>query len=304
MIKYLKKSLKDEKVQKLDDYEDDCWINVIDPSHKEIDHLVEKFDLDKNNLASGLDPHEIPRVDFIGEDTYIYIKIPPKHLGRNLSTFLIVIKDKFILTLAKHELGSVRDILYDESGHFYTTQKMKFLLHLLSLNNADFESRTLEIVRNVETRTNLTRELSEKDINNLIRYEYILNSFVSSYSYTNFMYNKIIHRLGFFEKDKDILEELIIDTEEGENICKTSLKNISNIRNYSIITLTSKLNRLISTLTVLTVFLSVIAAVSGIYGMNVAVPFQSHPDAFFGIVIFTIITCVGFMMYLKKKKIL
>jgi len=303
MITYFKKSLKDDKVKKLRDYKSDCWINVVNPTHKEIEYLAESFSLDKNNLNSGLDPHETPRVDFVGEDTYIYIKIPPAHLGKNLSTFLIVIKNKFILTLSKHEVPFVRNILYDKFGHFYTTQKMKFLLHILSLNNSSFENRTLEIVRNVETKINLSKELTEKDINNLIRYEYILNSFVSSYSYTNFMYNKIIHRLGFFEKDKDILEELIIDTEEGENICKTSLKNISNIRNYSIIILTSKLNRLISVLTVLTVFLSVIAATSSIYGMNVEIPLQNNPNAFFYIIIFMFVACIAFMVYLKKKRI-
>ena len=172
------------------------------------------------------------------------------------------------------------------------------------MNNELIEQKTLEIVKSIETKKNLSNELKEKDINEMIKHEYLLNSFVSAYNYTNFMYNKIIHRLGFHEKDKDILEELIIDTEEGQNICQTSLKNISNIRNYSMVLLTSKLNRLITVLTVATVFLSVIAAISSIYGMNIKLPLQNNEDAFAYVVLFIAILWSVFIIYLRKKRVI
>ncbi len=304
MINYFKKSIKDIKIKKIESPEIGSWVNVISPTEKEIDFLIERFNLDKDNLNSGLDPHEIPRADFVNGDSYIYIKVPTDKIERGTFTFLIIITEKFIFTISQNEPSFFKEIFENKVIDIFTTQKTKFLLHILSLNNSLLEQKTLDIVKSIEMKKDLSRELKEKDINEMIKHEYMLNSFVSAYNYTNFMYNKIIHRLGFHEKDKDILEELIIDTEEGQNICQTSLKNISNIRNYSMVLLTSKLNKLITVLTVLTVFLSVVAAVSSLYGMNIPLPLQNNKDAFFYVIFFIAIVWIIFVGYLKKKKVM
>ncbi len=304
MIEFYKKTVKDQKILKTPNLEVGCWVNVVSPTKKEINFLVKNLNLDKDNLLSGLDPHEIPRADFIEHDSYIYIKVPTDDLQRGTFTFLIIITKKFVVTFSQKEPAFFSDIFNNNIPEIFTTQKMKFLLHILSLNNNKKKKKTLEIVKSIEVKGNLSKELKEKDINEMIKHEYMLNSFVSAYSYTNFMYNRIIHHMGFHEKDKDILEELIIDTEEGQNICQTSLKNISNIRNYNMILLTSKLNRLITVLTVLTVFLSGIAAISSIYGMNIKLPFQDSDNAFLYIILLIIFLWLAFAFYLKKKKVI
>jgi len=304
MITYYKKSIKDKQMRLIQNPELGSWINVVSPTKKDIDFLVDEFKLDKDNIDSGLDPHEIPRADFVNGDSYIYIKVPTDELERGTLTFLIIITKKFIITVSQKEPQFYKNIKGNKAPDIYTTQKTKFLLSLLSFNNELLEQKTLEIVKSIEMKKDLSNELREKDVNEMIKHEYMLNSFVSAYNYTNFMYNKIIHRLGFHEKDKDIIEELMIDTEEGQNICQTSLKNISNIRSYSMVLLTSKLNRLITVLTVLTVFLSVIAAISSFYGMNIDLPLQDDKNAFFYVIFFIILVLMSFILYLKKKKVI
>ncbi|MBI3671205.1 hypothetical protein HY249_00215 [Candidatus Azambacteria bacterium] len=302
MISFFKKINKDANIERLKQFENDCWINVVSPTHKEIDNLVSQFNLDQSNLLSGTDPHEIPRADFIGDDAYIYVKVPYKNSGMGTFTLLLVITKTFVLTLSKEEPEFYQSIMANNIKDISTSQKSKFIIHFLSLNNAMFEAKTLEIVRSIETK-DITK-LKDKDINEMIKHEYILNSFVSFYSYTNFMYNKIIHRLGLLKQDKDVLEELMIDTEEGRNICDASLKNISNIRNYNMILLTSNLNRIITVLTIITVFLSVVAAITGIYGMNIEIPLQGNRNAFLFVASLIILCWTIFIWYLKKKKII
>ncbi len=304
MITYLKKSIKDKELRVINSAELGSWINVVSPTKKDISFLVKEFGLDKDNLNSGIDPHEIPRADFINGDSYIYVKVPADDLEKGTFTFLMIVTKEFILTFSQQEPTFFKQIFNNSVEGLFTTQKTKFLLHLLSLNNTLLEYKTLQIVKSIEMKNDLSKELREKDVNEMIKHEYTLNSFVSAYNYTNFMYNKIIHRLGFHEKDKDILEELIIDTEEGQNICQTSLKNISNIRSYSMVLLTSRLNRLITVLTVVTVFLSVVAAVSSIYGMNITIPLQEDKDAFLYVMFFIAVVWVIFIGYLKKKKVI
>ncbi|MEK7453047.1 MAG: CorA family divalent cation transporter [Patescibacteria group bacterium] len=302
MIYYLKKTIEDHDIKTLENFESDCWINVVNPTHKEIGLLVAEFNLDKNNLLSGIDPHEIPRVDFINEDIYTYIKTPYRNSKIGTFTLLIVMTKKFILTLSKEDVLSYENISAGEMKNLSVEQKSKFFIAILNMNNAIFKIKTLDIVKSIETRN--IKALKEKDIDEMISHEYILNNFVSSYSYMNFMYNKIIHRLGLLKQDKDILKELMIDAEEGGNICETSLKNISNIRNYNMILLTYRLNRLITTLTVVTVFLSVVAAISSIYGMNIRLPLQDDGNAFLFVIFLITISWIIFIIYLRKKKVI
>ena len=62
MIKYYKRTISQKSIKEISGFQIGCWINVVDPTKKEIDYLVKKFKLDERNLKSGLDPNEIPRL--------------------------------------------------------------------------------------------------------------------------------------------------------------------------------------------------------------------------------------------------
>lgn len=303
MITYYKRTVQKRKVEKITNFQIGCWISVVDPTGKEIDYLVKKFKLDKKNLKSGLDHNEIPRLDTFQEIDYIYTNIVLNIQKHTVETFLIVIGKNFILTLCKHEPSFFKKILSGEVK-FITTQKLKCLINLFSLINEDFEQTTIDIVKSVQVKKRLSiQEIKEEEINVLLEQEDVLNDFVSSYYYINLLYERIIKRIKFFDQDKEILEDLIVEGNQGFNLCKSSLKTISNIRDYYTILLTNKLNNIITILTIFTILISFPAAVSGIYGMNVALPLQKDSMVFYYILIFVGILWIFFLAYLKKKKI-
>ena len=159
-------------------------------------------------------------------------------------------------------------------------------------------------MRSVNSKREALTKLNERDINILLEHEAVLNSFVSSYYYTNLIYERILKNVKFFEEDKEIINDLMIEAHQGFDLCKSSLKTISNIRNHYVILLSNKLNNIITLLTVLTVFISVPAAVSGIYGMNVALPFESNPLIFYYIILFIWAVWMGFFLFFKRKRII
>ena len=105
-------------------------------------------------------------------------------------------------------------------------------------------------------------------------------------------------------KDKDIVEDLINESEQGFDLCKSTLKSISNMRNNLVIMLSNRLNKTISTLTILTVIITIPAAISGIYGMNLRLPLQQNPFAFFYILGFIIVSWTLFFVYFKARRII
>ncbi len=299
MITYFKRSVKDKNLRRINKFEIGSWINAINPTKREIDKLSKEFNLDKQNLLSGLDEHEVPRVEFDEGVVYIILKTISKY-ENELSTILIVLSKNFILTLSKSKPSFIEEI--EKSNiEFITTQKLKSLIKLFSLNNKEFERKTLNIVKLVSSEKKAVEKLREEQINNLLKKEDILNSLVSSYYYTNAVYNRIIKKIKFYEEDKEIIEDLIIETTEGFNLCKSSLKTISNIRNNLVILMSNRLNRLITLLTILTVFLTVPASISGLYGMNLVLPLQQNPFAFFYIIGIIFLIWIAFIIYFKKK---
>jgi len=301
MITYFKRTIRDKRIKRLPKFAIGSWINVVDPTIEEIRYLCKTFGLDKRNLLSSLDQNEIPRMEEDAESLYIFTKTM---VGSNeLQTYLIVISEKFILTVSKNEPEFIKTILNNKI-EFITTQKLKCLIKLLSMINKEFEKSTMNIVKLVNVKKNLTSKLKEHDVNELLKYEDILNSFVSSYYYMNLLYQRIIKRIRFFESDKEILEDLIVEANQGFDLCKSSLKTISNIRNYYLVLLSNKLNRIITILTIFTIFLSIPAAISGIYGMNVKLPLQENPLAFYYILPFIAMCWIFFLAYLKRQDVI
>jgi len=306
MIDYYKRTVQQKEVKRIPNFQIGCWINVVSPKKEDIDYLVKKFKLDKKNLKSGLDPNEIPRLDSVKGVEYIFTNLITDIKRHQVETYLIVVGKNFVLTLSKYEPKFIERILTGEVK-FITTQKLKCLINLLSLINEDFEQTTIDIIRTVQEKKRLNIgeiEIKEKEINLLLNQEDILNDFVSSYYYMNLLYERIIKRIKFFEQDREILEDLIIEGNQGFNLCKSSLKTISNIRNYYTILLSNKLNKIITILTIFTILISFPAAISGLYGMNVILPLQSNSQVFYYILILVALIWGFFIIYLKKKKIL
>jgi Mg2+ and Co2+ transporter CorA len=210
MISYFKRTIKDEFLKEIPTMEIGSWIKAVDPSADEIDYLVKKFKLDRKNLESGLDQNEIPRLDFVGKDVYFLTKNVPLPQTGEIETYLVVISKNFILTLSKSEPNFVRKII-ENKINFITTQKLKCLIKLFSFINESFEKLTVEIVRRVQISRKVGRELEEKELNSLLEQENILNNLVSSYHYMNLLYERTARKIKFFERDKEILEDLMIE---------------------------------------------------------------------------------------------
>ena len=300
MITYYKRTIASRKLRKLEEFQVGCWINVISPSKEEIADLTKKHHLDEDLLEEGLDENELPRIDIEEQKTYIFVKtISPNN---SMGTILLVLGKDFLLTIAEKEPLVVKEILAGKKD-FITTQKLKSIITILALLNDEFEKAIMNVVRSVQRRRKDTARLHEHDMGSLLQQEEFLNNLSSMYFYTNLLYSRMIKRLRFFDNDKDILEDLMIESEQNLNLCKTSLKTISNIRDYYSIALSNKLNKSIKALTILTVIISIPAAVSGLYGMNVKLPLQEVGGAFWFVLGIIVLIWTGFLYFVWKKKI-
>ena len=306
VINYYKKIVKKEKLKKIKDYSIGSWINVVDPDEKEIDFLVNKFRLDKDLVIDGLDIHEIPRIEEENGKAYIYLTIPTSKIQNEYtSSFLIIISKGNFITISKNNL-EIFDKIINAQKDFLTNNQTRCLLQiLLYLSNA-YTIRIRKILKEVRKDRRNIKKLKDKDILDLVLQEDILNDYLSSFSPLIHMHAMILRlkSIKFKEDEKDFIEDLIIDLNQTLTSCKTTLKTISNMRDYYQTTLSNSLNSILKILTIFTVFMTIPAVISGIYGMNVSLPWQNIGNVFWilaGIVglVWTIVFVI-----LKKSKVL
>ncbi|MDA3855172.1 MAG: magnesium transporter CorA family protein [Candidatus Woesearchaeota archaeon] len=299
MIEFYKNTITNKKLQKYDEFSKGSWIYVVKPSKHELNELSEKYQLDIELLEECLDENELPRVDYdIHDNSYIYSKYVDI-FDLKLYTMLTIIGKNFIMTILPKEKKILKEI-FDEKVNIITTQKIRTLLYILEILINNTQDSVLKIVKEVNKIKNARKEIRQKDLENLLRYEEFLSELISNYNYSNNLFFKIPKKFKLFQEDSMLLKDLIVETEEGMHICKNSLKSITNIRSFYSSILSNRLNKNITFLTIATILLNIPAVIGSLYGMNVNIPLSQNPFIFYYILLLMFVIIVSFLYLFKK----
>jgi magnesium transporter len=278
MIEYYLKKKNEKQFSKLKEYMSGCWINVSNPNEKEIKFLIEKFKLSKDNIIDGLDIHENPRFEIEEKKIYIYLTTPTEKIASEYdSAFLIIYSKDLFITLSKHSLEITNKLLEPEKKATDFSHSRKLLKALFIISRM-FELSVKKIIRETKKNKKDLNKLNNDDIVNLIREEDKINEYISSFGAIIQTYNRILREktINFMKRDETIIEDLIIDLNENLTLCKSTLKSISNMRDYYSTKLSNDLNKKVTLLTLFTIFLTIPTLVAGVYGMNIVLPLQGH----------------------------
>ena len=302
MILIYHRTIKDKEFRKLKKFKPGAWVNVVDPTESEI-KLLKKLGVEYSFIEDALDPDELPRIEKENNTIYIMLNIPQLEKGKifNVPLLVVVSKDIFV-TLSKKYLDSLNSLLSD--SQLYTTQKTKNLLRIcLRITNL-YTREIRKINKEINAKKVSLSKLKNEDVIAFVELEEILNEFSTSIVALIGVFEKI--RSGkyieIFEKDEDLIEDLIIDSYQSLDMCKTSIRKIINIREAYSTILTNTLNKVLKFLASLTLIMGVPTIIASLYGMNVGLPFQKSTFAFFYVFLFTLIISLILVLVFYFKK--
>jgi magnesium transporter len=305
MVKYYYRNGngKDKEIKELESYRTGSWIYVEDPSKGEIEELVEKFDLEEGHLHDALDEYEVPRLETEGKTKYIFYRfVYSEGSAVETAPILFIINDKFFITLSKEPLPFLKKFLA-QSLPFQTKQSTKLLLQLIFQINTTYNTMLNNISKRVRGLSVRLENFKNQDILQFVKFESILNEFMSNLVPNNTVLHQLFTRknIELDEDDKDLVEDILLSTNQLMEISRSNIKNIVNLREAYSTIMTNNLNRVIKLFTSLTVLLTIPTIISSIYGMNVNLPFDQSPFAFMGIIII-IIAISSALFYLFNKR--
>jgi magnesium transporter len=305
MIEYHKRGRLDEPFKSSSSYIPNSWVKVIDPTFEEIDSLAERFGLDKASIQDGLDAYETPRIDEEDNLIYLFVRIPTSIVSQQTTySFLIILTKSNIITICKENL-EIFDSMLGQKMRLITTEKTKMVLKILSEISEIYNFNVRKIMKEVKSNKKNLLRLVEKDIHELVLQEDILNDYLSSFRPLIDMYSKLlkVKSIQFLEKDKEFIEDLIVDLKQTFNTCEFALKSISNMRDYYSTTISNDLNKILTVLTVFAVFLTIPMLITSMFGMNIDLPLKGNPYAFEILMSIVMLLWIGMFITFKKMKI-
>lgn len=276
------------------------WVKIVDPSQEEISSIAETFNLDKDLMLDGLDVYEVPRVEEFDGKLYLFLRVPNIKENQYTSSMLLILTREGVFTISKDELPFYDAVLNDKK--ILTTKSTNFLLNLLSLA---YKQYSLEIRNSIKTVNKERRQFSKlgnKDIIYLIKQEDLLNDFMFSLGPLIDVHKQLskFRRIKFEESEKEMIEDLVVDLDQASVNCRSTLKNISNMRVYYSTTLSNNLNKTIGLLTIFTIFLTIPTLLSSIYGMNIPLPYQNSENVLYWLLGIVFLSYI-FLIYLMRK---
>ena len=284
MLTYYFRSVKDESMQTLDTPRAGVWVYGQGLTDAEKEQLVSQYDLDPSVLEDASDFYELPRFEYDEGVGYFFTRYPyfDEKLGTMVtSPILFALGPDFLLTVSLAPAKAFEPFLEGKKS-VYTTQKVKLFIELMRAVTQSYARSVTMVRRRVRDTATHVDNIEEAELVEFVRFEGMLNDFVSSLVPTNAALTRVLSGKYFqlYEDDIDIVEDLQLANAQLIESCKTILRSMSSIREgYSTIT-TSRLDKVLRTLTAITVALTFPMVVASFYGMNVGLPIQEEPIAF------------------------
>ncbi|MFK4784626.1 magnesium transporter CorA family protein [Fusobacterium sp. MFO224] len=291
--------------------EKNTWISVTDPDEEEILALQNMLEIPEEHIKAALDEEEKSRLEIDGDMLLLIIDVPLHSEGdkcsfTTLPLGIILLKDN-IITISTERFPLVDEFVKGRIKEFFTYKKTRFILQLLFRNTSYylFYLRQIGRVSDVVEST-LKKNMENEELLLLLDLEKSLVYFKTSLKSNELVLDKIM-RLQFVKKyqdDMELLDDVIIDTKQAIEMANIYSSILSGTRDAFSTIMSNNLNNVMKRLTSITVVLAIPTIISGIWGMNVSVPFAANNFGF-GLVILLSIAISGFIAYwLNKNKML
>jgi magnesium transporter len=302
MIKHYFKTVQDTELKEIEEIRNGVWTHVVAPTDEEFLKLVSDFALDDAILEDARDFFEVPRMERSGGVTYFFTRYPFDEKAEDSGTapLLIVMGESFIVTFAVREVPQFKGFI-EGTADISTTQKAKFFIQIMDSITTSYEKELVRFRKSVQRDRARLRRIGSREIERLVNFENDLNDIISALVPTNTWLQQVTagNYMQLYNEDVELMHDLMIANSQLVDSARSVMKTIQNIRTAAESILTHKLNTTIRTLTVITILLTIPTIIASLYGMNVPLPFGTHPYAFV-FVLGAIVTAVGIVVLLFK----
>ena len=297
----------------IEDMEKGCWIDVVAPTTEELDVITEATHISRDFLTAALDREEKARTEIDEEQLLVVIDIPFFRSNKDYDTMplgIIVTKD-VIVTVCLESNAVTSGFNAKTYKMFSTFKKTRFLFQIL------YKSATLYLkyIRNIMRRTDdleahLRQAMENSKLFSMLDLQKSLTYFTTSLR-SNYMVTEKLLRLRtttqtqqlikMYEEDEDLLDDVIVEYKQAIEMVEMYSHILNSMMEVFASIISNNLNLVMRFLASVTIILSIPTLISGLWGMNVPVPFAEFSAGFFVVLGITCVVSLLAGYWLWKK---
>ncbi|MGB9600027.1 MAG: magnesium transporter CorA family protein [Myxococcota bacterium] len=303
MVKYYR--IENQKIIDADEKGASIFLYIM-PTDDEKRLLVNNYNIDEHTLQSSLDPDELSRIEFEPEHIAIIYK-RPKNISKDKkllfkvdSTGIFLFKEKLIVVMGE-EIP-----LFNQKVFQKVTTLNEVILKLLSVSITHFleHIKVMHMITD-ELEKKLSSSMENKYIQNFFNIEKSLVYYVNSINSNSVLIERIKNnsaKIGFNPEELEYLDDLIIDNNQCFRQAEIYSTILASLMDARVSIVSNNLNILMKTLNIITIAIMVPTFVVSAFSMNVSIPMQHHPYAFWIVMGLALLSVVAFYLFWRYKK--
>jgi magnesium transporter len=290
------------------------WINIVDPSPEDIAHLRRYYPFHPLDLEDCLSSIERPKVDEYENYLFAVMHFPiydPDARISRISELDVFVGSGYLITLHDGELKPLlrlfEECQKDERARSkHMSRGAGQLLYGILDRTVDYVMR---ILSQVGSRINQVEEkIFVEDMRHIVEEISVIRRDVIALRRIIKPQIGVVSNLE--RKDRPFIREgmdvYFGDIVDGFSRAWDELEDhrevIENLSSTSDSITSYRINETMRALTVISVLLLPLSLLASIYGMNVSLPFDKNPYAFYGLIGFMVALIVGLVVLFRSRK--
>jgi magnesium transporter len=276
------------------------------PDEAERKYLIEELKVDEHTLASALDPDEQARLEFEPDHLAMILKRPKNYSAKDQFLFkvasygIFLYRDRMVVVAADdvplfegkcfNRVGSFADLalklIYRTINHFVEHLK------IINMVTDSLESK-------------ISASMENKYLLNLFTLEKSLVYYLNAINSNGIVLEKLkinAAKQGLTQEELEYLDDTLIENGQCYRQAEIYSNILAGLMDARVSVVSNNLNVLMKTLNIITIGIMVPTFVVSVFSMNVSIPMEKHPHAFWMILALSILAVAGFYFIWKKKK--
>ncbi|HSF46606.1 MAG TPA: magnesium transporter CorA family protein [Chitinophagaceae bacterium] len=296
----------------VDQPENGTWVNILPPfKQEEFTDIADKLEVPIEFLQDSLDIDERPRFEESDNVKLIVIKTPTENNSFNDSDayyvtipICIILTHHHIVTVNSFENGAIKKFLNTFQNRHPDKRNMMVLKIFEKVTQA-----FIEYLKEINHRRNiLEQRLYEANRNEelfeLMRIQKSLVYIVTALRSNELLLIKMerTNMLGLTEDEREFLSDQIVDMSQALEMANIYTNILSSTLDAFASIIANNQNVVLKRLAGITIILQFPVLVASIYGMNVPIPYDDSPHAFYIPIILALSISILMAWFFVKKK--
>ncbi len=293
--------------------EEECWVNVVEPSPSEVLRLQEKLGVPADLIQDILDVDERSRYEVDDDWELVILRIPIENPNKEngvpyytVPLGIINIKGVTItLCSTQNEVLPIEQAaLYRGQSQQLIHDEFNFIFKLFIRSGTNY-LRYLKRINHQTTQieNELERSIRNQELNKLLKMEKCLVYFTTSLKGNDLVLARLNNNLKkkLTELNEDLLEDAMIENRQALEMAQMYSAIQSGRMDAFASVISNNLNSVMKQLTSISIILMIPTLIASLYGMNMPNYLEDSVWAFPTVVVGSLLLA-GFGIYMFRKK--